>query len=86
MTTVNIAEGKRDFSRLIRRSHGAGEEVIVTRRGTPVAVLISYEQYQRLKRLEGYRRIFRAREHFVAEGIRADEIYRESRKELRGRP
>ncbi len=50
MTTINIAEGKRDFSRLIRERVEKQEEVIVTRRGTPVAVLISYDAYRRLKR------------------------------------
>lgn len=86
MTTINIAQGKRDFSRLIQQSNDADEEIIVTRRGTPVAVLISYSHYQRLKRQEGYRRILSAREHFVAEGVRADEIYKESRKQLEERP
>ena len=86
MTTINVAQGKRDFSRLIQLSNKNDEEIVVTRRGTPVAVLISYDHYQRLKRLEGYRRILRARERFVSEGVRADEVYAQSRRQLKERP
>ncbi|MFZ1200949.1 MAG: type II toxin-antitoxin system Phd/YefM family antitoxin, partial [Desulfobacterales bacterium] len=76
MTNVNIVQGKRDFSRLIQMSNETDSEIIVTRRGAPVAVLISYDHYQRLKRVEGYRRILQARERFTSEGIRADEVYK----------
>ena len=56
MTKVNIVQGKRDFSRLFQLSNESDGEIIVTRKGIPVAVLISYDHYQRLNRLEGYRR------------------------------
>jgi prevent-host-death family protein len=36
MKTVSAAEANRDFSRLLRRA-GAGETVIITSRGRPVA-------------------------------------------------
>jgi len=86
MTKVNIVQGKRDFSRLIQLSNESDGEIIVTRRGIPVAVLISYDHYQRLKRLEGYRRILQTRKRFTAEGIRANEVYKESRRLLEDRP
>ncbi|MCF8051232.1 MAG: type II toxin-antitoxin system Phd/YefM family antitoxin [Desulfobacterales bacterium] len=83
MTTINIAEGKLDFSRLIRESVEKEDEVIVTRRGTPVAVLISYDAYKRLKREEGYRRIMRARNRFTAGNIKAEDVYAESKEQLK---
>ena len=86
MTKVNIAQGKRDFSRLIQLSNESDGEIIVTRRGTPVVVLISYDQYRRLKRLEGYRRILQARGRFASAGVRADEVYKESRRQLEEQP
>lgn len=86
MTKVNIVQGKRDFSRLIQLSNESDGEIIVTRRGIPVAVLISYDHYQRLKRLEGYRRILQTRKRFTAAGIRANEVYKESRRLLEDRP
>lgn len=67
MTKVNIVQGKRDFSRLIQLSNESDGEIIVTRRGIPVAVLISYDHYQRLNRLEGYRRILQTRKRFTAD-------------------
>jgi prevent-host-death family protein len=39
METVGIAEGKNDFLRLIRRVE-AGERIVITRHGVPVAQLV----------------------------------------------
>lgn len=81
-TTVNVAEGKKEFSRLIREATERYEEVVVTKRGKPVAVILSYEEYQRSKRVGAYRKIAEARAAFLKAGIRADEVFRESRKQL----
>jgi prevent-host-death family protein len=40
MITVTITEAKRDFSRLVKLVEG-GEEVIITRRGEPIAKLVA---------------------------------------------
>jgi len=37
-TTISIAEGKKGFSRFIEDAHRDKEEIIVTKRGKPVAV------------------------------------------------
>ena len=81
-TIVNVAEGKKGFSRLIRQATESKEEVVVTKRGKPVAVILSYEEHQRSKKVEGYRKIGEARAAFLKTGIRADEVFRESRKQL----
>jgi len=81
-TIVNVAEGKKSFSRLIREAAEKNEEVVVTRRGKPVAVIVSYEEHQRSKKVEGYRKIVEARSAFLRAGIKADEVFRESRKQL----
>lgn len=81
-TTVNVAEGKKGFSRLIREAMERNKEVVVTKRGKPVAVILSYEEYQRSKRVEGYRKIAEARAAFLRAGVRADEVFRESRRQL----
>jgi prevent-host-death family protein len=85
MTTISIAEGKRDFSRLIQRTVQSNEEIVITRRGKPMAVIISHDQFQRLRKLEGYRRVMQARERFISKGIRADKVYRESKALLEKR-
>jgi prevent-host-death family protein len=86
MTTVNIADGKRDFSRLIQQSIESSEEIIVTRRGRPMAVIISYDQFQQLRRADGYRRIIEARQRFAAQGIQAEDVYAAAKADLEKRP
>ena len=80
--TVSIAEGKKGFSRLIEEASRKKESIVVTRRGKPVAVIVPYDEYQRSRRIEGYRKILEARETFLKTGLRADEIFKESRKQL----
>jgi prevent-host-death family protein len=84
-STVSIAEGKKGFSRLIENTQKSKEGIIVTRRGKPVAVIVPYEEYQRSKRKEGYRKIMEARETFLKAGLVADEIFEESRRQLEER-
>ncbi len=81
-TTVSVAEGKKSFSRLIQDTQNNKEEVIVTKRGKPVAVIMSYEEYQRSKRIKGYKKIMEAREVFLKTGVQAEEVFKESRRQL----
>ncbi len=84
-TTVSIADGKKGFSRLIEDTFKKKEEVIVTKRGEPVAVIIPYDEFQHSMRVDAYRKIMKTREIFVKAGVRADEIFKESRKQLEKR-
>lgn len=81
-TTVSIAEGKKGFSRLIQDAAEKKEEIIVTKRGRPVAVILPYDEYQHARRLEGYTKVMEAREAYLKSGIKAADVYRESRKQL----
>jgi prevent-host-death family protein len=81
-TIVSVAEGKKGFSRLIQDAFEKKEEVVVTKRGKPVAVIVPYEEYRQSKRIEGYRKISKARETFLEAGISADEVFKESRSQL----
>lgn len=85
-TTVNIAEGKKGFSRLIEGASKKKEGIIVTKRGKPVAVIVPYEEYQRSRRVEGYMKIMEAREAFLKSGILSEEIFKESKKQLEKKP
>lgn len=82
---VSVAEGKKGFSHLIQDVISKRKETVITKRGTPVAVIVPYEEYQQSKRKEGYRKIMQARSVFLKAGIRADEVFRESRKQLEKR-
>ena len=48
MTEVSIAEARDTLTRLIQRAE-AGEPVHITRRGKPVAVLVSEEDYAKMQ-------------------------------------
>jgi len=85
ITTVSVAEGKREFSRLLRDTSEKKEEIIVTKRGKPVAVIIPYDEFQYSMRMDGYRKIMRAREAFLKAGVKANEVFKESRKQLEKR-
>jgi len=84
-TTVSVAEGKKGFSRLIQDALDKKSEIVVTKRGKPVAVILPYEEYQHSKRIEGYRKISKAREALLETGISADEVFKESRSQLEKR-
>jgi prevent-host-death family protein len=85
-TTVSVAEGKKRFSRLIKDALEKKEEIIVTKRGKPVVVIVPYEEYLQSRRVEGFRKIMEVREVFLKKGIKANEIFKESRRQLEKRP
>ncbi len=84
-TTVSIAEGKKGFSRLIQGAIDKKEKIIITKRQKPVAVIIPYDEYQHSERIGGYKKIMEAREAFLKAGVKAKEIYKESKKQLEDR-
>jgi len=83
--TVTIADGKRDFSRLIREAAEKNEDIVVTKRGKPMAVIISYGEYQHSRKMEARRKILESRAAFAGAVVSAAEVYRESRKDLERR-
>jgi prevent-host-death family protein len=85
-TSVSVAEGKKGFSRLIKDALEKKEEIVVTKRGIPVAVILPYEEYQHAKRIGGYKKIIETREVFLKANISADEVFKESKKQLERRP
>jgi prevent-host-death family protein len=51
--TYSIARARDELARLVHRVEKR-RPVVLTRRGKPVAVLISYTQYERLQRGKGF--------------------------------
>ena len=45
---INASEGHRKFGQLLKRVYGSDEHLIVERDGFPVAVLMSYQEYEQL--------------------------------------
>jgi prevent-host-death family protein len=59
---IKASEGHRAFGKLLRRVYRSDDRLIVERDGFPVAVLMSYQEYQRIKRaqaLEAFERFSR---------------------------
>ena len=83
--TVSIAEGKKGFSRLIQGAVDKKERVIITKRQKPVAVIIPYDEYQRSMKFEGYKQIMEVRGAFLKAGLKADDVYKASKKQLEDR-
>ncbi len=83
--TVSIAEGKRDFSKLIREAAEKEEDIVITRRGRPAAVIVSYEEYQRTRKAEALRKIMSSRAALGRSGLSAEDVYKELRKDLEER-
>lgn len=81
-TSVSIAEGKKHFSQLLQKAAEGKEEITITKRGKPVAVLMPYKEYKQSRKLDAYRKIREARKHFSRAGIKAEEVYKQSKKQL----
>ena len=48
MITLSATEAKRRLLELLRNAEQRGEEVIITRRGKPTAVILPHYEYERL--------------------------------------
>ena len=59
--------------------------VIITRRGKPVGVLVSPEEYERLRHVQAYLEMLRLSRSLQDSEITADELLRASREELEAR-
>lgn len=82
MKAVSIATARNTLTERLYEAE-AGEPVQITRRGQPVAVLLSADEYQRLKSaaaaaadFAGWARQWRARQPAGFEGITAEELTR----------
>ena len=78
-----IGVAKNEFSRLLREAHEA--PVIITRRGKPDVVLLAYDDYERLRRLQAYQQTLRIAARVRDCGVTARELYETSRQELEER-
>lgn len=79
---VTIVEGKRDFTRIVKKVSEDAEDIIITKRGKPVVVLLCYREYKEIKRLRSYLKMLQISESLKKYQITATQIYEESRKEL----
>ena len=83
--SVSIAEAKSSFSEYISRVAYAGESILITKRGKPIAGLVSYKELDKLKKIkksDGLKSLIGRRKE--AEGFAdvIDEIYKDREKDI----
>jgi prevent-host-death family protein len=75
---VQATEGHRSFGQLLKRVYSSDEHLVVERDGFPVAVLLSYQEYQRLNRqgaIAAFERFSREFGHAIEQqGITEEEL------------
>ena len=83
---ISIAEAHNRLSRWLKKVQD--EPVTITRRGKPVGVIISPEEYERLRQVRAYLEMLRLSRTLneSEKGVAADELFRAAREELERRP
>lgn len=83
MIDIPIAEAHNRLSALLKKVQKS--PITLTRRGKPVGVLLSPEEYERLRQFEAYSQVVRLSRTLSESGVSAAELYRTSHDELEGR-
>lgn len=79
---VSIAEGKKNFTKIIRASEEKKQRIVVSRRGNPVAVILPYEEYQKSRKKEALEKIKEVRAIYQQSEISAQTAHEISKKDL----
>lgn len=79
---VSIAEGKKNFTKIIRASEEKKQRIVVSRRGNPVAVILPYEEYQKSRKKEALEKIKEVRAIYQQSEISARTAHEISKKDL----
>jgi prevent-host-death family protein len=79
---ISVAEAHNRLSRWLNKVRD--EPITITRRGKPVGVIVSPEEYERLRRVQAYLQMLRiSRSLNVGQSsVTADELIHASREEL----
>lgn len=87
MSTIEktIAEGRKDFTRIVRETQTAKKDFVITRRGKPVAVIVPFEQYSSHKRLLLFDEIADLRRKLARSRVTAARLHADSRRDLERR-
>ncbi len=83
MIDVPIAEAHNRLSALLKKVQKG--PIRLTRRGKPVGVILSPEEYDRLRQFEAFSQVVQLSRSLRESGVSAADLYRASRDELEGR-
>lgn len=81
---VSVAEAHNRLSYWLNKV--SEESITITRRGKPVAVIVSPEEYERLRHVQAYLAMIGISRSLQDSHVTADELFQASRAELEDRP
>lgn len=84
MVTMNVTQAKARFLDLVRRAEN-NEATVIEKKGGPVAAVLPYGDYVKLKRVRDYLAMQKIHRAAKDAGVTAAELYEESRRELEAR-
>jgi prevent-host-death family protein len=80
---ISVSEAHNRLSRWLGKI--GDEPITITRRGKPVGVIISPQEYERLSRVKAYLQMLCLSRSLNESGVTADELFAASREELEKR-
>ena len=80
---VSIAQARKELSQILKQVRQT--PVVVTRRGRPDAVILSFQEYEHLSRLRAYLKMMHLSRELESCGVTATELHDVSRRELEER-
>lgn len=80
---ISVAEAHNRLSRWLAQVQKG--PITITRRGKPVGIIISPDEYRRLRQVQAYIQVLRLSQSLRDSGVTADELFRASRAELETR-
>lgn len=80
---ISVADDHGRLSYLVGQL--ASGPVTITRRGKPVGVLMTPEEYQQVSKLRAYLEMLRLSQELAESGVTANEVWEASRAELEAR-
>ncbi len=83
MEQITVAEAHNRLSRWLDKVKDG--PITITRRGTPVGVIIAPEEYEGLRRVQGYLQMMRLAQTLADRDVTAVELFEALREELEER-
>ena len=80
---VSVAEARNNLSNCLKAIED--KPVVITRRGQPVGALISYAEYENLRRVRAWLQMMHLSQELSESGVTATELFQWSREELEQR-
>ncbi len=81
--SISVAEAHNRLSRWLNKVEEG--PITILRRGEPVGVIISPQEYARLRQVQAYLQMLRIAKTLRESGVTAEELFQTSREELEGR-